>query len=113
MSALAGAPVKRGIAMTGEVTLRGRVLPIGGLREKTMAALRNGIKTVIVPADNAKDLDEIDQTVRNALHFVLVDQADQVLSEAIRTPGGAVERCRALESSLPEGKNRGAARLRQ
>ena len=113
VSALTGAPVKRGIAMTGEVTLRGRVLPIGGLREKTMAAMRNGIQTVFVPADNAKDLDEIDQTVRSALHFVLVDQADQVLSEAIRTPGGSVERCRALESRLPEGKNRGAARLRQ
>ena len=64
VSALTGAPVKRGIAMTGEVTLRGRVLPIGGLREKTMAALRNGIQTVIIPADNAKDLDEIDQSTR-------------------------------------------------
>ena len=96
VSALTGAPVKRGIAMTGEVTLRGRVLPIGGLREKTMAALRNGI-----------------QTVRNALHFVLVDQADQVLSEAIRTPGGEAEVSRALEDNLPGGKSRGAARLRQ
>ena len=113
VSALTGAPVKRGIAMTGEVTLRGRVLPIGGLREKTMAALRNGIQTVIIPADNAKDLDEIDQTVRNALHFVLVDQADQVLSEAIRTPGGEAEVSRALEDNLPGGKSRGAARLRQ
>ena len=62
--------------MTGEVTLRGRVLPIGGLKEKTMAALRNGIKTVILPADNEKDLEEIDQTVRAALHFVLVEQVD-------------------------------------
>ena len=105
--------MKRGVAMTGEVTLRGRVLPIGGLREKTMAALRNGIQTVIIPADNAKDLDEIDQTVRNALHFVLVDQADQVLSEAIRTPGGEAEVSRALEDNLPGGKSRGAARLRQ
>ena len=68
--------------MTGEVTLRGRVLPIGGLQEKTMAALRNGIKTVIIPADNGKDLEEIDQTVRKALQFILVEQADQVLAEA-------------------------------
>ena len=113
VSALTGAPVKRGIAMTGEVTLRGRVLPIGGLREKTMAAMRNGIQTVFVPADNAKDLDEIDQTVRSALHFVLVDQADQVLSEAIRTPGGGAEVSRVLEDNLPGGKSRGAARLRQ
>ena len=55
--------------MTGEVTLRGRVLPIGGLKEKTMAALRNGINTVIFPQDNEKDLEEIDQTVRAALQF--------------------------------------------
>ena len=91
VSALTGAPVKRGIAMTGEVTLRGRVLPIGGLREKTMAAFRNGIKTVILPADNAKDLEEIDQTVRRALQFVLVERADQVLSAALNRPAQAVE----------------------
>lgn len=83
VSALTGAPVRRGIAMTGEVTLRGRVLPIGGLREKTMAAFRNGIKTVIIPADNGKDMEEIDQTVRAALQFVLVERADQVLSAAL------------------------------
>ena len=90
-SALTGCPVRRGIAMTGEVTLRGRVLPIGGLREKTMAAFRNGIKTVILPADNAKDLEEIDQTVRRALQFVLVERADQVLSAALNHPAQAVE----------------------
>ena len=90
-SALTGCPVRRGIAMTGEVTLRGRVLPIGGLREKTMAAFRNGINTVILPADNAKDLEEIDQTVRRALQFVLVERADQVLSAALNRPAQAVE----------------------
>ena len=83
VSALTGAPVRRELAMTGEVTLRGRVLPIGGLKEKTMAALRNGIKTVILPADNVKDLEEIDQTVRSALHFVPVEQVDTVLAEAL------------------------------
>ena len=83
VSALTGIPVRRGIAMTGEVSLRGRVLPIGGLKEKTMAAFRNGIKTVIIPADNGRDLDEIDQTVRKALQFVLVERADQVLSAAL------------------------------
>ena len=83
VSALTGTPVRRGLAMTGEVTLRGRVLPIGGLKEKTMAAFRNGIKTVIIPADNNKDLEEIDQTVRKALQFVLVERADQVLSTAL------------------------------
>ena len=83
VSALTGAPVRRELAMTGEVTLRGRVLPIGGLKEKTMAALRNGIKTVILPADNVKDLEEIDQTVRSALHFIPVEQVDTVLAEAL------------------------------
>jgi len=83
VSALTRRPVRRGIAMTGEVTLRGRVLPIGGLKEKTMAALRNGVKTVIIPRDNDKDLDEIDQTVRGALQFVLVDEVDQVLAAAL------------------------------
>jgi ATP-dependent Lon protease len=70
VSALTGIAVKRDLAMTGEVTLRGRVLPIGGLREKTMAALRNGIRTVILPTENEKDLEEIDQTVRAALQFI-------------------------------------------
>lgn len=83
VSALTGTPVRRNIAMTGEVTLRGRVLPIGGLKEKTMAALRRGMKTVILPADNAPDLEEIDQTVRRALQFVTVEHVDAVLSEAL------------------------------
>lgn len=84
-SALTGVPVRRDVAMTGEVTLRGRVLPIGGLREKTMAALRNGIHTVIIPKDNEKDLEEIDQTVRAALTFVPVEHVDAVLATALRT----------------------------
>ena len=83
VSALTGAPVRKNLAMTGEVTLRGRVLPIGGLKEKTMAAYRNGITTVILPADNEKDLEEIDQTVRAGLRFVTVEQVDTVLAEAL------------------------------
>jgi ATP-dependent Lon protease len=83
VSALTGTSVKRDLAMTGEVTLRGRVLPIGGLREKTMAALRNGIRTVIIPADNEKDLEEIDQTVRAALQFIPVEHVDAVLAQAL------------------------------
>lgn len=86
VSALTGIPVRRGAAMTGEITLRGRVLPIGGLKEKTMAAFRNGIKTVILPAGNEKDLEEIDQTVRTALQFILVERADQVLAQALNRP---------------------------
>lgn len=83
VSALTGIPVRRDVAMTGEVTLRGRVLPIGGLREKTMGALRNGVVTVIIPADNEKDLEEIDQTVRGALTFIPVKQVDEVLAQAL------------------------------
>ncbi len=83
VSALTGIPVRRNLAMTGEVTLRGRVLPIGGLKEKTMAAYRNGITTVILPADNEKDLEEIDKTVRAGLRFVPVEQVDAVLAEAL------------------------------
>ena len=83
LSALTKRKVRRDVAMTGEVTLRGRVLPIGGLKEKTMAALRNGIKTVIIPKENEKDLEEIDQTVRRALRFVPVDTVDAVFAVAL------------------------------
>ncbi len=83
VSALTGIPVKGDVCMTGEVTLRGRVLAIGGLREKTMAAYRSGMKTVIIPAENEKNLEEIDQTVRAALHFVTAEQVDTVLAEAL------------------------------
>ena len=90
-SALTGIPVRRDIAMTGEISLRGRVLPIGGLKEKTMAALRHGIKTVIIPAANEKDLEEIDQTVRKALNFIAVRQVDGVLEAALVKRQPAVE----------------------
>ncbi len=82
-SALTGTPVRRDVAMTGEISLRGRVLAIGGLREKTMAAMRSGVSTVIIPADNESDLKEIDPTVRSALNFVLADSADKVLETAL------------------------------
>lgn len=83
ISALSGAPVRHDVAMTGEITLRGRVLPIGGLREKTMAALRAGVHTVIIPAENEADLAEIDQTVRHALHFISTDHVDKILDVAL------------------------------
>ncbi len=86
VSALTGATVRRDVAMTGEISIRGRVLAIGGLKEKTMAALRHGIKTVIIPQDNVKDLEEIDQTVRSALNFVPVHHADTVLETALIFP---------------------------
>ena len=83
VSALTGASVRRDVAMTGEVTLRGRVLRIGGLKEKTMAALRHGIRTVIIPADNERDLEEIDQTVRHQLNFIPARTVDTVLDAAL------------------------------
>ncbi len=83
VSALTGSPVRRDIAMTGEISIRGRVMAIGGLKEKTMAALRHGVKTVIIPAENEKDLEEIDQTVRSRLNFIMVRDADAVLGAAL------------------------------
>ena len=83
ISALTGIPVRRDLAMTGEITLRGRILPIGGLKEKTMAALRAGVSTVIIPAANEADLDEIDQTVRRSLKFVTADHVDAILDVAL------------------------------
>ncbi len=83
VSALTERKVRSDVAMTGEVTLRGRVLAIGGLKEKTMAAKRNGIQTVILPKDNQRDLSEIDPVVREALRFVSADTIDIVLNEAL------------------------------
>jgi len=83
VSALTGVSVRRDVAMTGEISLRGRVLPIGGLKEKTMAALRHGIHTVIIPKDNERDLAEIDQTVRKALNFITAQTVDTVLDVAL------------------------------
>ncbi|MDR2572568.1 MAG: endopeptidase La, partial [Oscillospiraceae bacterium] len=83
ISALCGAPIRRDIAMTGEITLRGRILRIGGLKEKTMAALRAGIKTVLIPTENEPDLDEIDQTVRHGLNFITTDNIDEILDIAL------------------------------
>ena len=91
-SALCGIPVRRDVAMTGEITLQGRVLPIGGLREKSMAAYKNGIKTVLIPADNEPDLAEVDDVVKKHVTFLPVRQIDQVLAAAlVRLPGPAVK----------------------
>ena len=83
VSALTGTPVRRDVAMTGEISLRGRVMAIGGLKEKTMAALRHGISTVIIPKDNERDLEEIDQTVRKSLNFVVASHVETVLDTAL------------------------------
>ncbi len=84
VSALSGKPVRHDVAMTGEISLRGHVLPIGGLKEKTMAAYRSGVKTVIIPAENEPDLSEIDPVVREALSFVVCSEVEQVLDAALR-----------------------------
>ncbi|MBR6736180.1 MAG: endopeptidase La, partial [Oscillospiraceae bacterium] len=85
LSALSGNEVRHDVAMTGEVTLRGRVLPIGGLREKTMAAFRNGIKTVVIPAANEPDLAEVDETVKKAIRFVTAKTVDEVFKVAFNS----------------------------
>jgi ATP-dependent Lon protease len=86
ISLMSGIPVKREVAMTGEITLRGRVLPIGGLKEKLLAALRAGIKTVIIPEENAKDLTEIPDTLKNALEIIPVSRVEEVLKIAFSRP---------------------------
>ena len=83
VSMLTGIPVRRDIAMTGEITLRGRVLPIGGLKEKLLAALRGGIKKVLIPEDNVKDLAEIPNSVKNGLEIVPVSRMEEVLAHAL------------------------------
>lgn len=83
ISALTGAPVRHEVAMTGEVTLRGRVMPIGGLREKTMAAYRAGIRTIIIPQDNQVDLEEVEQVVKDHVQFVIAAHMDTVMETAI------------------------------
>ena len=83
LSALSARAVKRDIAMTGEISLRGKVLPIGGLKEKTLAAYRCGISTVIIPKDNARDLEDIDKTAREALNFIPCETITEVISHAL------------------------------
>jgi ATP-dependent Lon protease len=86
VSVLTGNPVRRDVAMTGEITLRGRVLPIGGLKEKLLAALRSGVATVLIPKDNEKDLADIPQSVKEALTIVPVTHVEQVLEHALARP---------------------------
>ncbi|MEC0213269.1 endopeptidase La [Paenibacillus ehimensis] len=88
ISALTNIPVSRHVAMTGEITLRGRVLSIGGLKEKAMAAHRAGIRTVLLPKDNAKDIEEIPESVRSELTFIPVSHMDEVLEHALVKPVG-------------------------
>ena len=87
VSIMTGIPVSKDVAMTGEITLRGRVLPIGGLKEKLLAALRGGIKKVLIPEENAKDLAEIPDNVKNEMEIIPVSRMGEVIKHAlIRQP---------------------------
>ena len=113
VSALTGRTVRRDVAMTGEISLRGRVMRIGGLKEKTMAALRHGIRTVVIPQENQRDLEEIDQTVRRQLNFITASTVDTVLEAALNPLPGEIGP--AMLTEIPEDVSRKARkpRLRQ
>jgi ATP-dependent Lon protease len=91
ISVLTGIPIRKDLAMTGEITLRGRVLPIGGLKEKLLAALRSGIRTVLIPMENAKDLAEVPENVKSGLEIIPVSTVDQVLALALTGPVVPIE----------------------
>jgi ATP-dependent Lon protease len=107
VSALTKIPVRKDVAMTGEVTLRGRALEIGGVKEKVIAAHRAGIKTVILPKNNKKDLEDIPKNVLDDLKFVFVEQVDQVLKVALNKPIGKVK----VEEEKPTARPRMVAQL--
>jgi len=91
VSVLTGVPIRKDVAMTGEITLRVRVMPIGGLKEKLLAALRGGIKTVLIPKDNEKDLADIPDNVKRGLTIIPVSSADEVLANSLAGPLTPIE----------------------
>jgi ATP-dependent Lon protease len=106
VSVLTGIPVRRDVAMTGEVTLRGRILPIGGLKEKLLAALRAGIKTVLIPSDNEKDLAEIPDNVKRGLDIVPAATVEEALRRALAGPLTPIEWIEPPEPSTPVGADK-------
>jgi ATP-dependent Lon protease len=86
VSALTGIPARQDIAMTGEITLRGKILPVGGIREKVLAAHRAGIRKVLLPTENERDIDDIPQNVRRKLEFALIESADEALGHILVRP---------------------------
>ena len=100
VSALSGIPVRHDIAMTGEITLRGNVLAIGGLREKTMAAYAAGVKTVLIPAENLKDIEKTDSLVRENITFIPCSKASDVLNNALAVPVKINEKSEKSENLL-------------
>jgi ATP-dependent Lon protease len=109
VSVMTGIPVRRDVAMTGEITLRGRVLPIGGLKEKLLAALHAGIKTVLIPKDNEKDLAEIPDNAKKALEIVPVSTVDEVLARALTRVPQAIEWIEPEIENVPAKKQEGDA----
>jgi ATP-dependent Lon protease len=101
VSVLTGIPVRRDVAMTGEITLRGRVLPIGGLKEKLLAALRSGAKTVLIPQENEKDLADVPANVKDALTIIPVSTVDEVLANALAGPLTPIEWTAEDEAAQP------------
>jgi ATP-dependent Lon protease len=99
VSVMTGIPVRRDVAMTGEITLRGRVLPIGGLKEKLLAAQRGGIKKVLIPEENAKDLTEISEQIKSGLEIVPVSRMDEVLAHALVRKPEPIEWDEAAEAA--------------
>ena len=115
VSVMTGIPVRRDIAMTGEITLRGRVLPIGGLKEKLLAALRGGIKTVLIPEDNVKDLADIPANVKNGMEIIPVSRMDEVLKHALTAQPVPItwqeaDAAAAAKAAKPEDEDALAAR---
>ncbi|MCU0733535.1 MAG: endopeptidase La [Hyphomonas sp.] len=108
VSLLTGIPVNREVAMTGEISLRGRVLPIGGLKEKLLAALRGGIKTVLIPKENEKDLDEIPENVKTGMKIIPVSDIQEVLKLALTRPLVPIEWSEADEAALQASLTGGA-----
>jgi ATP-dependent Lon protease len=107
VSVLTGIPVRKDVAMTGEITLRGRVLPIGGLKEKLLAALRAGITTVFIPKDNEKDLAEIPDNVKKGLTIIAVSHVDEVIAQALARPPEAISWSEADEAPPAAADGRG------
>jgi ATP-dependent Lon protease len=103
VSALTGIPAKRNVAMTGEITLRGRVLPIGGLKEKLLAALHSGLKTVLIPKDNEKDLADIPDNVKKGLDIIPVSTVDEVIENALLRKPTPIEWVEPDDDAVPPG----------
>jgi ATP-dependent Lon protease len=112
VSVLTGIAIRRDVAMTGEITLRGRVLPIGGLKEKLLAALRGGLKTVVIPKENEKDLADIPDNVKRGLTIIATDSVNEVLEHALVEKPKAIEwieadQVESVRSPLGEGERGG------